>query len=449
MRAILVLFILVVIVAATVWLWPRLEGEAPILSGPDRIELGAAPRTVELGWADAQTGLRHVEAYLEVGSGESAKRIDLHSNDYRGDPLTGPVLPTENETFSATLEAKVLGLPEGDSHLVLAARDWSWSDGRQGNLAELRIPIRVDTKPPRVSVESGLTYVRRGGAGVVAFRTSADAERSGVRVGDAWFDGVPQSGGGQIAVFAIPIDAAADPVVEVVAVDRVGNEASTRFDARVQEREFPEITIALSQRFLDRVAVRLGEENEMTEVTPLATFQRVNSELRQQNEATILGAIGPPSAKQWSGGFEQMKNSSVTSKFAELRHYTSGGARVSIARHFGFDLASTQRAEITAANAGTVIFAAENGIYGTLVLIDHGLGITTLYGHLSQLAATVGDRVEKGQILGRSGATGLAGGDHLHFAALVGQTYVDPVEWWDPKWVREHVEVRLDSPTPE
>lgn len=49
----------------------------------------------------------------------------------------------------------------------------------------------------------------------------------------------------------------------------------------------------------------------------------------------------------------------------------------------------------------------------------------------------------KGESLGLSGATGLAGGDHLHFAILVGPTYVDPVEWWDPKWVREHISVEL------
>ena len=90
-----------------------------------------------------------------------------------------------------------------------------------------------------------------------------------------------------------------------------------------------------------------------------------------------------------------------------------------------------------------MIFAGDNGIYGTLVMIDHGLGVTTLYGHLSSLAVAVGDRVEKGQTLGRSGATGLAGGDHLHFAVLVGRTYVDPVEWWDAKWLEEHVTERL------
>jgi len=119
------------------------------------------------------------------------------------------------------------------------------------------------------------------------------------------------------------------------------------------------------------------------------------------------------------------------------------GKQVSKATHYGYDLASTRAAPILAANAGRVVYADDLGIYGNCVLIDHGLGVTSLYGHLSQIDVSPGDRVERGQSLGRSGASGLAGGDHLHFAILVGGTYVDPLEWWDPKWVASNVEQRL------
>ena len=103
---------------------------------------------------------------------------------------------------------------------------------------------------------------------------------------------------------------------------------------------------------------------------------------------------------------------------------------------------------ILAANAGRVVYADDLGIYGGCVLIDHGLGVTSLYGHLSQIDVSPGDRVKRGQSLGRSGASGLAGGDHLHFAILVGGTYVDPLEWWDPKWVASNVEQRLTPSRP-
>jgi len=466
MRSLVVLFIVAVVVAGLYYAWPRFEGESPVVTAPERIALGAAGAEVEIGFADAGTGLRSVSAVLRVGApasadtaanpsadtpdqaageagGDAAKEIPLHAQTWSGSTLDGPLIAVHEEVARVALDPRAMGLPEGASTLVLRARDWSWSGLGDGNTTEVVVPVVVDTRPPRLSIETGLTYVRRGGAAVVRYRVDADAERSGVRVGEAWFPGFAESTDGRVAVFAIPVDAAPDPRIEVVAIDAVGNESTARFDARLQERTIPEITIPLFDGFLERVAVPLGQAAGLSESTPLATFQRVNSELRARNEATIADAIGAPTAPQWDAVFEQMRNSKVTSEFAEIRHYVVGGERVSRARHYGFDLASTAHAPITASNGGTVIFAGDNGIYGTLVMIDHGLGVTTLYGHLSSLAVAVGDRVEKGQTLGRSGATGLAGGDHLHFAVLVGRTYVDPVEWWDAKWLEEHVTERL------
>jgi murein DD-endopeptidase MepM/ murein hydrolase activator NlpD len=83
------------------------------------------------------------------------------------------------------------------------------------------------------------------------------------------------------------------------------------------------------------------------------------------------------------------------------------------------------------------------GIYGNCVVIDHGLGVQSLYGHLSSFDVKVGDTVTKGQPIGRSGMTGLAGGDHLHFTMLVGGRMVTPVEWWDPHWIADRVERKL------
>ena len=135
----------------------------------------------------------------------------------------------------------------------------------------------------------------------------------------------------------------------------------------------------------------------------------------------------------------------MTSRFGERRRYLVGGEPVSEATHYGYDLASTRAAPVTAAAAGRVAFADDLGIYGKCVLVDHGLGVATLYGHLSRIDVEPGARVEQGARLGTTGATGLAGGDHLHFAVLVGGTYVDPLEWWDPKWFASNVKARLDS----
>jgi murein DD-endopeptidase MepM/ murein hydrolase activator NlpD len=131
------------------------------------------------------------------------------------------------------------------------------------------------------------------------------------------------------------------------------------------------------------------------------------------------------------------------SPFAAHRTYLCDGEPVDEQFHLGFDLASVRRAPIEAANDGVVALAGFFGIYGNAVILDHGCGLASLYGHLSSIEVEEGQRVERGQEIGRSGQTGLAGGDHLHFAMLVGGLPVTPVEWWDPHWLRDRVAAKL------
>jgi murein DD-endopeptidase MepM/ murein hydrolase activator NlpD len=169
--------------------------------------------------------------------------------------------------------------------------------------------------------------------------------------------------------------------------------------------------------------------------------------LRAANEAKIREIIASPSqSKLWNGAFTQLKNSKVTSRFAEQRSYFVDGKNVSKATHYGYDLASTSGAPIQAANSGVVVFEGDIGIYGNAVIIDHGMNLFSLYAHLSSIGVLAGDRVKKNDTLGLSGATGLAGGDHLHFAILLGGTYVEPLEWWDSQWVKTHIDVHLATP---
>ena len=100
---------------------------------------------------------------------------------------------------------------------------------------------------------------------------------------------------------------------------------------------------------------------------------------------------------------------------------------------------------VAAAAAGTIVNASWLGIYGNCVIIDHGMGVQSLYGHLSSFDVKLDDSVTKGQTIGRSGMTGLAGGDHLHFTMLVGGRPVNPVEWWDSHWIQDRVERKLQE----
>jgi murein DD-endopeptidase MepM/ murein hydrolase activator NlpD len=147
----------------------------------------------------------------------------------------------------------------------------------------------------------------------------------------------------------------------------------------------------------------------------------------------------------WKGAFVQLSNSKVEANFADLRTYTYNGETLDTAYHLGYDLSVTKRYPVEAANSGTVAFADNLGIYGNAVMLDHGLGLFTLYGHLSTIDVKVGDKVEQRGILGRSGETGLAAGDHLHYGVYLHGVAVLPVEWWDGKWINDNITPKLQG----
>ena len=425
----------------------RFEGTPPRLVTGEELVLGPVGATLVINVEDPDSGPRslHVRLLDQAGSRTLAQR------DYPGGLLTGSEFGDRRQRFELDLDPKALRVPDGRATLVVSARDWSWRDGFSGNRTELSIPVVIDTRPPRVELLSGLTYVYRGGSAAAVYRVSEAAERDGVLVDEVFFPGFPHPSGQEnlrVALFAIPVEASEKPSVKVLATDQAGNEGTARFPARVQKKAFQLSEIQIDEAFIEDVAAPLAGQAGLPTEDPAQTFQGVNETLRAQNEATIREHIGaaPLAERLWAGPFRQWPGSAVMSRFAELRNYSLEQRPVSTARHYGFDLASTARAPIPASAAGRVVFAGELGIYGQCVILGHGLGLSSLYAHLSRIDVDPGEDVAQGAILGASGTTGLAGGDHLHFALLVGDTYVNPLEWWDPKWVRSHIEARLKTP---
>ena len=94
--------------------------------------------------------------------------------------------------------------------------------------------------------------------------------------------------------------------------------------------------------------------------------------------------------------------------------------------HQGIDIAAPTGTPIVAAKAGDVIFAGGMGGYGNCVIIDHGGGFSTLYGHQSRIAAGDGQSVERGQVIGYVGSTGHSTGPHLHFETRVNGSAQNP-----------------------
>jgi murein DD-endopeptidase MepM/ murein hydrolase activator NlpD len=336
------------------------------------------------------------------------------------------------------------GLVEGEATLrVVAERAPTWLLAPAPATAELRLPVRL--RPPSLAVLSTGHSVAQGGSGLVVYRVGATAVSDHVSVGAFRFPGSPLPGGGageRAALFGIPWDTQDAAAVRLVAEDEAGNAAETAFVDHLQRKRPARDRITLDDAFLAKVTGEIREQTPSLAArgSLLDDYLAINRELRAANagELVALGAASAPGFL-WSEDFLPLRNAKVMSSFADQRVYVYGGREVDRQTHLGYDLAAVARTPVPAPNRGVVRLARYFGIYGNAIVLDHGLGLMTLSAHLSSIEVKEGQEVERGAILGHTGATGLAGGDHLHFTTLVRGLPVDPIEWWDGRWVREHV----------
>jgi murein DD-endopeptidase MepM/ murein hydrolase activator NlpD len=359
---------------------------------------------------------------------------------------------TSRVQLPVTVESAKLGLKEGGATLEVWGSDDFWRPWRSKETALVSQPVTIDLTPPRVEILSSTRYVSRGGAVMIAFR-AGEAARIDVSVGAKVFPSFaygPPEKGARVSLIALPHDLAPGTPLAVTARDEAGNVATRTVPAELKPRPFPRDTITITDAFLEAKVPELLPQRAPTQ--PLIEgFLTINRDQRRQAEEEKL-KIGARTADKplWQGAFVQPRNTKVFSNFAETRTYVYQGKTVDTQVHVGFDLASTKQSPVPAANAGQVAFVGPLSIYGNTVILDHGLGLQTLYAHLSSIAVKAGDMVTKGQELGRSGTTGLAVGDHLHFEVLVSGVSVTPIEWWDGKWIRDRVNKPLkDAGLPE
>ena len=419
---------------------------------PDRVAGQKGTLEITVGAPDARL------TSLVVSVEQDGKATNLFSLDTPG---SGSITSVDADRLRVTRPfgtESVAGLRSGAARIVVAASRPSFL-----NLHTLASTaskdIQIDLEPPRIAVASTKHYVNHGGSELVLYRTTPADTVSGVRVGDVEYPGYPAGPAGlaaadpalRAAFFGLLHDQDLKTPIAVFARDEAGNEATAPFVDDVFEKPFRRSRIVLDDAFVQRVVPEiLAHSPELKIPAPsddlLPAFLKINGDLRRLNADRIAEIAARTSASRlWQGPFVQLGNSQVEASFADHRTYLYRGKEVDQQVHLGFDLAATARVAVAAANAGTVLHAAWLGIYGNCVIVDHGMGLTSLYGHLSSFAVGVGDMVTKGQTLGQSGMTGLAGGDHLHFTMLVNGRPVNPVEWWDPHWIQDRVDRKLSE----
>ena len=434
-----VLIILAALAGGAYYLAPRFERAAPRIKLPDAEVLGLAP--VQIRISDQGTGLKSVTATLSVGGSQ----VTLVSEQY--------ARPVAERTFTVDLSSKLGRGVEGPAVLRVSAQDGSLWKFPHGNQTVVQKNLAIDLTPPAVELVAGDRYVNFGGAGVITYKASADAVSSGVRIGGRLFPGVR----GQVkdypdrlvAFFAHPYDAPADAKAALVATDKAGNSSEIPLAYTLKHVKYRKSTIRISDNFVQKVTHLLGDPGKR-QGTPKEIFLRINKNLRKENEdriAAITGKFTP--LVLWRGVFRQLSNSKVEANFADYRTYIYDNEPIDNAYHLGYDLSVTKHYPVEAANSGKVAFAGDLGIYGNAIILDHGLGLYTLYGHMSSIDVHVGDTIGQGQLMGKTGQTGLAAGDHLHYGVYLHGVAVLPVEWWDPKWIRDNVEPKLGRPSGE
>ena len=346
-------------------------------------------------------------------------------------------------TWDFTAGAKATPqLKDGKARLMVEAT----SNDFRGGATRLEREVTIVTQPPVLSVDSEQHYLYLGMADLVSFNVSGYSTEAGVKVGNVTFRSWPMPGGkpGFFSLFAFPWDAPAGTAPVVYATNPAGNQVTGQMAFSFPKKEQPRYRVRdlpLDDRFLQKAVGELDPNGAGDLVT---RFLKINSDMRRANNKTLSDLRWKTEARfLWSQPFQQQPNSKVESNFADVRNYFYQGKKIDQQVHLGYDLSITQHVGVQASNDGRVVYAAPLGIYGNCIVVDHGYGLQSIYGHLSEIAVHEGDMVKRGQVMGKSGQTGLAGGDHIHFSMQLDGVQIDPKEWWDAHWIRDHIAKRV------
>jgi murein DD-endopeptidase MepM/ murein hydrolase activator NlpD len=447
--AVVVLILLLMVMVAAVWVLAR--NPAPAIQLKGNLKGIGSATTVRFEVSDARHRIRSIE--MTVRQDGRSYSVPLAQLQFGEGPrpwwkFWAP-LRENSLSVTATVGRKTLpDLHEGTAILDIVATNDSWGRFFRGGRAEVTRDLPVRLTPPRADVLSIHHYINQGGAEIVVFRVSPGTAESGVEVGKLFFTSWPVKESApevRFALFAFPYDFDPATPIRIVARDDAGNETIASFDYRLFPKKFHTDTIQLSDEFMNRVVPPIMSQTPGLEDqgSLLKNFLLVNGKLRaEQAQKLVELSHHTETHFLWTEPFIELP-SKVEAAFADYRTYVYNGQVVDHQTHLGFDLAGLEHMPVQAANDGVVVQAEFFGIFGNAVIIDHGCGLQTLYGHLSSIEVKAGESVRRGQEIGKSGQTGLAGGDHLHFTVLLDGIPINPTEWWDPHWIHDRIEEKL------
>ena len=445
-KPILIIILVLLVSIPAVWLAIiRMEGTAPALEIGLASPFIGSSRTVSVSVSDAGSGIRKIWMGLLVDGREE----EIMQRTF---PSAGFFAGGKEKTVEvkATISPQALGLSDGKGIIRVVAWDYSLRNWGKGNQVYLEKEIQIDTQAPAINLISRAHNLNQGGSGLAIYRLSEECPISGVTVGDRFYPGYAghfKDPAIHMAFFALDYEQGKGTPIAVSAEDRAGNRSSAGLVFHINARSFRKDAINLSDNFFNSKMPDFERYfPELAGGSPLDLFLKVNQELRKRDSQAIFGVTAQTEKEiLWNGPFLRLPSSANRARFADHRTYFYGGKVIDRQVHMGIDLASTAQSPVPAANRGKVVFTGDQGIYGNMVILDHGFDLFTLYAHLSHIDVSVGQIVDKGNIIGKTGMTGLAGGDHLHYGTVIHQTYVNPVEWWDDAWIKNNITSKIEE----
>ncbi len=432
------LFILLLAGAAVFILF--FEGEKPVITLQQSSAFLGKNAVVNYTVTDTKSGIQSIFVY---GSQGNVRKI-LYSVSFPRTRYTGTIGPLEHSE-TVTFDVQKEGFIDGAMTLTVEATDFSLRGWLRGNQAIVSKELTVDTVPPQIQILHSEKYISPGGTGIAMYRLSDKDGRSGVNMNGLFNPGFPLGNGKDdiyISYFGLPFDTEKIDTLTVSATDPAGNKAVVPFTTVLKKADQKRDTINISDGFLDAKIPEFQQHYPEMQGEFIDKYLYANSTVRDKNNSKISDLCNNPLPERlWKDHFARMPGS-ARAGYADHRTYNYKGQAIDHQVHLGMDIASTTRADVRAANRGKIVFSDYLGIYGNMVLIDHGQGVFSLYSHLSQINVAPGDTVDQKTVIGLTGTTGMAGGDHLHFSMLVNGVFVTPKEWWDQHWV----DVTINNP---
>lgn len=418
----------------------------------------------QITWHDEPRGLGAEPAVLAVNAQDQGSGLDeiivriLQNNKptelMRRSFGTATV---HDETLEVSVNPKALGLREGNAEVQVLAFDKSlWNNGSQ--LSKI---VEINYLKPQITALTPQQNGVLGGSELVFYKVMGKTPAvQGVLSQGSVYPGFPASGWdpkfkskGSVYVAFYPIPASFDDsrdTMELTARDSLGNSAQARFNYRIKRRRWSSFRAALSEESARAMRETLLAYAQREKV-PVKPSGDLASDLKTLLKALALSdagfidtALSEPSAERlWRDAFLPPVTSAPNNSMGDQRAVVVGTTEVVRGAATGVRFPVSKRSPVVASNGGKVVFIGELGLLGNSIVIDHGFGLATIYGHLSTVKVQRGLAVARGQEIGQTGTSGFAQSEEVYFEMRLHGQPVSPNEWWDQSWVTDHVENKV------